>query len=79
MATTVIALSLGGAENNPLVAHFLSVGPMGGLLISKAVVISIAVLGAFFKKDQGIRKANLVFCAIVAWNLSVIARLTLVA
>ena len=79
VATTLIALALGGSENNPIVAHIMAVGPVGGLLVSKAAVIGLAVAGTFLKKERGIRKANVAFCAIVAWNLSIIVRLSLVA
>jgi hypothetical protein len=79
LATTLIALSMGGCENNPIVAHIMKLGPVGGLLVSKIVVIGLATAGAFLNKERGLRRANVAFCGIVAWNLSVIARLALVA
>jgi hypothetical protein len=72
-ATTLIAIALGGAEQNPLVhASF-------GLAISKLLVISIAVAGYYFGKHRGIRTANVAFSGVVVWNISVICRLAVIA
>ena len=77
LATTLIALGLGGHENNPMIAHLLALGPVRGLLVSKVVVIGLAVAGASMQKHRGIWCANAVFSAIVVWNLSIITRLAL--
>jgi hypothetical protein len=77
VATTLIVLSMGGSENNPLVAHVMALGPVRGLVVTKTLVIAIAAAGALFKMDRGIRRATVAFCAIVAWNISIIARLAL--
>src|SRR5215471_15385793 len=74
-ATTVVALGLGGGERNPIVLQIMTLGPVVGLVISKLAVIAIAGCGALLKKYSGLRCANLAFCAIVAWNVSVIFRL----
>ena len=78
-ATTLVALALGGQENNPLVSRMMSLGPVGGLLVSKMAVIGIATVGAFLHQVRGIRLANVVFCAIVAWNFTIIVRLAMAA
>jgi hypothetical protein len=78
-ATTLIAFALGGQENNPIVAHLMAVGPIGGLFISKVAVTAIAVAGAAMHKHRGLRWANVAFTGIVAWNVSVIARLAMAA
>lgn len=78
VATTLIALAMGGCENNPIVAHVMVLGPLSGLVVSKILAIGIAVAGTFLNKERGIRRANIAFCGIVAWNVSVIARLALV-
>ena len=77
LATTLVALALGGFENNPIVAHIMTLGPISGLVVSKIVVIGLATAGAFLDKKRGIRLANVAFCCIVVWNVSVIARLAL--
>jgi hypothetical protein len=79
VATTMVVLAMGGSENNPIVAHLMSFGPVGGLIVSKVFVISVATAGAFLHKARGIRLANVVFCGVVVWNVSIIARLALIA
>jgi len=53
----------------------MSVGPYKGLILSKLIVLSLALGFALSKKQAAIRSANVVFAAIVAWNLTVIVRL----
>jgi len=79
LTTTLIALAMGGGEQNPLVAHLMSVGPVPGLVLSKLFVLAIAATGALFHKDRGLRVANVGFFVIIGWNVSVIARLALLA
>ena len=75
LLTTVLALKLGGFEENVMVRAFMSVGPYAGLILSKLVVLSIALGFALWKKQAPLRYANVVFAAVVAWNLTVIVRL----
>jgi hypothetical protein len=75
LLTTVWALKLGGFEENVVVRAFMSVGPYAGLILSKLVLLSIALGFALWKKQATLRYANVVFTAIVAWNLTVIVRL----
>jgi hypothetical protein len=75
IATTLVALDLGAAEQNPIVGHFLSLGPVGGLLLSKLVVMGLAGLFVSAGRMQTIRLANFCFGLIVAWNISIIGRL----
>jgi hypothetical protein len=79
IATTLVVLALGGRENNPIIQHLMTVGPMAGLVISKLIVIAIAVAGIALGKSRGLRLANVAFAGIVAWNVTVIARLALLA
>jgi hypothetical protein len=74
-ATTMVALQLGGAENNPLIHMFLSIGPVAGLILAKVLVLLIAFGCALSSRARPLRHANVVFTGIVAWNLIVIARL----
>ena len=75
LLTTRTALRLGAGEQNPLVSHVMALAPAHGLLVSKLVVVGIAVFGVWMEKSNGIRAANLAFAGIVAWNLTVIFRL----
>ena len=74
-ATTVVALRLGGAEDNPLIQMFMSMGPVAGLILAKALVLLIAFGCALSSRARVLRHANVAFTGIVAWNLIVIARL----
>ena len=55
----------------------MTIGPVGGLILSKLAVTGIAVAGAALGKNRGLRTANIVFMGIVAWNVSIIARLAM--
>jgi hypothetical protein len=74
-ATTLGALALGGAEVNPLVRYILANGPTSGLVLSKLIVIAIAGMAFANRRLKGIRAANIVFSAVIVWNISVIFRL----
>lgn len=73
--TTVATLRLGGAEMNPLVHLFMSIGPVTGLILAKVAVIPLAIGCFFLNKPRALQRANVVFACIVVWNISVIARL----
>jgi hypothetical protein len=75
LATTAVTMRLGGVELNPLVHLFMTIGPLAGLLLAKLVAMLAALGCVFLKKPRPLRCANLVFAAIVAWNLTIIARL----
>jgi hypothetical protein len=79
LSTTLTAFALGGQENNPFVAHIMAVGPVRGLLISKLAVTGIAVAAAALRRHRGLRMANFAYSGIVAWNVTVIARLAMLA
>ncbi len=77
VVTTLFAIRLGGQENNVLVAHLMSLGPVTGLLLSKLIVIGIAALGTVRQYHRGIRHANLAFAGVIVWNLTIIVRLAI--
>jgi hypothetical protein len=77
VATTLAALSLGAVENNPLVGHFMTLGPVQGLFVTKTIVILIAACGAYLGKNHGIKLANMAFSAVVVWNMTIIGRLAM--
>ena len=73
--TTVATLRLGGAEMNPLVHLFMSIGPVAGLILAKTAVVAVAIGCFFLNKPRALQRANVVFAGIVVWNVSIIARL----
>ena len=75
VVTTLIALRLGGAEQNSLVASLMVYGSVKGLLISKFIALVIALFAIWTLRDRVLRWANIAFTGIVLWNLSVIWRL----
>ena len=75
LGTTVAVLRLGGVEENPLVKHLMAFGPVQGLLLAKLLTLAIGVACFLGAKPRALRLANIAFAAIIAWNLSIIARL----
>lgn len=74
-STTVIAIAMGGGEQNPLVAHVMAIGAIAGLIISKLLVMALAGCCVWARKTHAVRLANVAFALIVAWNLTIIGRL----
>jgi hypothetical protein len=73
LLTTLVAFHFGAFEMNPLVARLtVQFGWLRGVLISKLIAVAIAM---------GVRKrlwiVNILYTAIVAWNLIVIVGLLL--
>lgn len=69
LLTTMYAFHVGAVEINPLVAHFTVLfGKFRGVLVSKLMAVAIAM---------GVRRLiwviNAFYCAIVIWNLIMIA------
>jgi len=75
--TTLYALETGGGEGNPIVAHFLLLGSLQGLLLAKVLLLAFAVVAVRLKKMSVIRKCNVVYALIVSWNISIIVRLAM--
>jgi hypothetical protein len=73
--TTIVALAMGGNEQNPLVGHIMMVGTVSGLIISKLIVVGLAVTFILIGRGRVIRWANVAFSVIVAWNAAVICGL----
>jgi hypothetical protein len=75
LGTTVAVFKHGGVELNPLVQHFLILGPVLGVILVKVLALAIG-LGCFIMaKYRALLMANVVFAGIVVWNLSILARL----
>jgi hypothetical protein len=75
LGTTVAVFRLGGGEQNPLVHYLMAVGPVEGVILAKIVALAIGVGCVMAAKHRPLRVANLFFAGVVAWNLSIIARL----
>jgi hypothetical protein len=70
LLTTLAFLSFGVREGNPLVNFALeTVGPLQALLIVKTVAIGIGVYCWHAKRYVLLARANVLFAALVAWNL----------
>ena len=75
--TTVGVISLGGEEKNPIVGGLMGFGTWEGLAIAKLIALAFGTLALFSGRYSGLRKINIAFMAVVAWNLSIIGRLML--
>jgi hypothetical protein len=68
LLTTLTAFHMGGLEVNPLVTRLtLLLGRLGGVLISKVIVVAIAL---------GVRRllwvVNLFYAGVVCWNILIL-------
>lgn len=77
IVTTMTAIGAGGTEQNPLVSRFLVLGTLQGLILSKTILLAAAAIAVRYQKIRVIRTANMVFCGIVLWNISIIIRLAM--
>ncbi len=75
LGTTLTVFKLGGGEQNPLVQHLMAVGSIQGVILAKVITLAIGVGLLMAAKYRTLRIANVIFAGIVAWNLSIIARL----
>lgn len=75
LATTMLALHMGGVEKNSLVSHFMVIGSLQGLILSKVILLGIAMLAVRLRKYAVLRWANVIFSGVVLSNVVVIARL----
>jgi hypothetical protein len=77
LGTTIEVISMGGEEKNPIVGHLMGLGDYEGLAVAKLIAIAIGGFAAFSGRYNGLRRMNIAFMAVVAWNLSIIGRLML--
>ena len=73
--TTMIALNMGGGEDNPLVSRLMVIGSLQGLILSKVIILAFAAAVVLARKPRVLRWATFAFAGVVLWNLVVIARL----
>ncbi len=68
--TTLIFLSMGLAESNPIASRLMEAfGPLGGLLVLKTFAMAVAFLCRLAAKPSFFRRINMVYVVIVSLNL----------
>ena len=77
VATTMTALQMGGDEKNPLLRHLMPIGSLQGLILSKVMVLAIAVAAVVTGRYFVLRWSNVLFAGVVVWNLTIITGLAL--
>lgn len=70
--TTLLGWRLGAHETNFVVAHFMRIGPVQGLIAAKVVGFLLVVAVFVRRKERLVRLLNLWFAGIVTWNLVII-------
>lgn len=69
--TTLIFLTLGISEGNPLVRLAMTqTNPFAGLLIAKAICIAAGIACSLSGRTGAVKKINFIFALIVVWNLT---------
>lgn len=72
LATTLVAFRMGGFEMNPLVARLaLFLGPVGGILCSKAITCLIVL-----RVRRLVWVANVIYTGVICWNCIVLIALS---
>ena len=72
LVTTLVAFHLGAFEVNPLVGQLTTIfGPIGGVLVSKAVAVLIA-----FRVRRLMWVVNLLYAGVVCWNTMIVFALS---
>ena len=71
LVTTLIFLSAGVQEGNPLVVYAIlwAQHPFGGLLLVKVLALAIGVYCWRGGRHNLLRRANWLFAALVTWNV----------
>ena len=70
--TTMIGLRVGAHEGSAFVSRLMVLGPVQGLLISKALSILLVMSVVAFGKKRLMRLLNPWYAAVVTWNLIII-------
>ena len=78
-ATTLVGLSIGAGEANPVVRYLLSAGagPVISVAGSKVIAVALGALCLYIHRPHVIRWINYWYAALAAWNVVVIARIVL--
>jgi hypothetical protein len=76
VATTLLGLhGQGAVEANPFMRHFfVSFGPLAGLVIAKALTVSMILtyITRRFHPTKALQFVNVFFTGLVVWNLMVL-------
>ena len=71
LLTTLAVFSHGGIELNPVVSSLMPwTGRVAAVLASKAILVSLVVM--LSRRKRILYFANILYAAIVAWNLAVL-------
>ena len=70
--TTLIGLRMGAKEASMFVGRMLVLGPVAGLLVSKCFAVILASAALAFHRPRVIVFLNLMFAAVITWNLGTI-------
>jgi hypothetical protein len=73
LLTTIVVLRLGGYESNPLVGYFMTFGPVGGLVMAKALVVAVGAAIVWYNRQRVVFLANYAYAGVVCWNLAILA------
>ncbi len=70
LLTTLAVFSHGGIELNPVVSSLMPwTGRVAAVLASKAILVSLVVM--LSRRKRIVHFANILYAAIVAWNLAI--------
>jgi len=67
--TTVVGLSVGMRELNPLVASLLRLAGLNGLVLSKILAMALGLYFVYSGRLTLLRRVNVLMAAVVGWNL----------
>jgi hypothetical protein len=71
LLTTLAFLTTGGHEANPVVRFAMAAArsPLVGLLVLKVCAVAAAVYCTMTARARTLRRINVLFAALVVWNL----------
>ncbi len=70
--TTWLGFRLGLSEASPFIQILMHMGPLAGLLASKAVAVGLGGYCVWCGRPKVIRMINYWYAALVIWNLALI-------
>ena len=72
LMTTLLGFRLGLAEASPFVRWLVHLGPIVGVVLSKAIAVVLGGFAVWSRRFHVIRSINYWFAALVLWNLGLI-------
>ncbi len=75
--TTLVGLSIGASEANPVVRYLLAAGagPVLSVAGSKVIAVILGGICLYMHRPHVIRWINYWYAALAAWNVAIIVRL----